>query len=549
MKEFITAFRQLNPGEKVIVVVRVLFILWMLVEVYVFCAICPTPYTPWAILLYLIVTCILMPLWEEESNRRKFILSVLDVLSVSVLFLSLGNPLQVAVFLFYIAVVWGARFLPVKAAVAYTTAIYLLFTGLAWNERGLSFSFLAHFLAMLGLAIYTSFFSETIRQIQKEKHKRELLVRELKNSFQEQTAAARELEKMNAELKKRTQSLEEYQNELLRRNQELALLTEVLKSTTATLDKTKLLNHTMQKTIELFGVDAAFFALVGEEGDIDDIQVSECCCLDPGDCIQLAKIMLPVLVETKEVLVWRYRETPPVAGTQNYFLNHGINAFLATPLVVSEEVVGMMGFFNCYFTNAIQEKEFFTMVSSQLSLALEKAKLYEHLKKQAITDGLTSLYNVRHFKDRLREEIAKVDRKGSCLSLLMIDIDWFKEFNDTFGHQTGDALLCKVAKTLTENVREGDLVARYGGEEFTVILSDTPHQEALLLAERLRTRFKEEQAKEHAQFGREVTLSIGVASYPEHALSVNELVELADRAMYRAKALGKDRVCSITELD
>lgn len=540
-------FRRLNSGEKVIAAFRIAFITWMVLEVYFFCTICPTEYTPWAVLAYLLVTCLLMPLWESSGRGSQIFWAIVDVLLAGLIFLSVGNPLAVSTPLFYIAVVWGARFLSVPTAILHASFAYAVFALLLWVIGIFSFGQTHHYLAMLGMAIYTSLSSANLRENIKERHKRELLLKELKNSFQEQTAAARELEKMNTKLKSHALALEDSQAELVRRNQELGLLTEVLKITSSTLDLNKLLEQTILKTVELFGVDAAFALVWDADQDVEP-QVVNCCCMNREDCLRLAQKIRPTLSGSREVLVWSYGETPPLSGTQDFFLNLGITGFLATPLVASDVVVGMMALINSKKSDfTLQEQEFFNIVSSQLSLALDKAQLYQRLRQQAITDGLTNLYNVRHFKERLQEELAKVERRGSCLSLLMIDIDWFKEFNDTFGHQTGDAVLCKAARDFTDNVREGDLVARYGGEEFTVILPETSHQDALHMAQRLRTRFKEGQNRVIPGLERPITLSIGVATYPLHAGTVNDLVELADRAMYRAKALGKDRVCSIEE--
>lgn len=540
-------FRRLNSGEKVIAAFRIAFITWMVLEVYFFCTICPTEYTPWAVLAYLLVTCLLMPLWESSGRGSQIFWAIVDVLLAGLIFLSVGNPLAVSTPLFYIAVVWGARFLSVPTAILHASFAYAVFALLLWVIGIFSFGQTHHYLAMLGMAIYTSLSSANLRENIKERHKRELLLKELKNSFQEQTAAARELEKMNTKLKSHALALQDSQAELVRRNQELGLLTEVLKITSSTLDLNKLLEQTILKTVELFGVDAAFALVWDADQDVEP-QVVNCCCMNREDCLRLAQKIRPTLSGSREVLVWSYGETPPLSGTQDFFLNLGITGFLATPLVASDVVVGMMALINSKKSDfTLQEQEFFNIVSSQLSLALDKAQLYQRLRQQAITDGLTNLYNVRHFKERLQEELAKVERRGSCLSLLMIDIDWFKEFNDTFGHQTGDAVLCKAARDFTDNVREGDLVARYGGEEFTVILPETSHQDALHMAQRLRTRFKEGQNRVIPGLERPITLSIGVATYPLHAGTVNDLVELADRAMYRAKALGKDRVCSIEE--
>jgi diguanylate cyclase (GGDEF)-like protein len=165
------------------------------------------------------------------------------------------------------------------------------------------------------------------------------------------------------------------------------------------------------------------------------------------------------------------------------------------------------------------------------------------LNQLAITDGLTQLYNHRYFHERLESEVERSNRTGLPLSLLMIDVDHFKHYNDLNGHPAGDTVLRKVARILSEGRRLNDVVARYGGEEFTILLVDTPTDAAAQLAENLRQRVAEEEfANGEAQPMGRLTISLGVASYPHSAVSAVELVEAADVALYRAKGGGRNRV-------
>lgn len=170
----------------------------------------------------------------------------------------------------------------------------------------------------------------------------------------------------------------------------------------------------------------------------------------------------------------------------------------------------------------------------------ELAEANTRLAQLAVTDGLTGLYNHRHFYERLTLEVARTQRSNSPLSLLMIDVDFFKRYNDTHGHPAGDALLREMARLLTESRRANDVVARYGGEEFAVILVDTAKFVAAKLAERLR-----ETAAAHTGWdaqGSQISLSIGVASCPDDAATAEHLVAVADSAMFEAKRAGRNRV-------
>ena len=165
------------------------------------------------------------------------------------------------------------------------------------------------------------------------------------------------------------------------------------------------------------------------------------------------------------------------------------------------------------------------------------------LERLSVTDELTGLANRRRLMAELERELRRSDRHGHPFAILMLDVDNFKRFNDTWGHPAGDGVLKRLADTLRENVRDVDTVARYGGEEFMVILPETPAAEAARVAERMRTgtekdRFTPEGGKNELN----VTVSIGYAVFPEHAKTPEGLIEAADQALYRSKAAGRNRV-------
>jgi diguanylate cyclase (GGDEF)-like protein len=173
----------------------------------------------------------------------------------------------------------------------------------------------------------------------------------------------------------------------------------------------------------------------------------------------------------------------------------------------------------------------------------ELAEANTRLAQLAVTDGLTSLYNHRHFHERLALEVERSQRNGLPMSLLMIDVDHFKHYNDHHGHPAGDELLRQLARLMTDGRRANDFVARYGGEEFAIVLVDTPKLTAAQVAERLRDRvagFGVAQAGTQP-LGR-VSISVGVASFPDDATSPEALVRAADAALYHAKHAGRDRV-------
>ena len=177
-------------------------------------------------------------------------------------------------------------------------------------------------------------------------------------------------------------------------------------------------------------------------------------------------------------------------------------------------------------------------------MALESAHLFEEISHLAITDGLTGLYNVRHMKRVLGEEVKRSVRYARPLSFIMLDIDFFKAYNDMHGHPRGDEVLRILAGLLQQNTRAVDSVVRSGGEEFSVLIPVVSRQEAYSMAERIRRVVQDHVFPyEEDQPEGNLTVSMGVASLPEDAQDGEELIERADRALYRAKQTGRNRVC------
>lgn len=174
-------------------------------------------------------------------------------------------------------------------------------------------------------------------------------------------------------------------------------------------------------------------------------------------------------------------------------------------------------------------------IANQLLLAIDNNRLYE----ESMIDSLTGLYNLRYFQERLLHEFKKSKLTGKPLSVLMIDVDFFKKFNDTHGHATGDAVLKQVAQAIGNTCRETDTAARYGGEEFVVILPETDSKSAFFAAERIRKKIESIPLKVGEETLK-ITASLGGACFPEVCLNMSELVTKADSAMYVAKKSGRN---------
>jgi diguanylate cyclase (GGDEF)-like protein len=188
------------------------------------------------------------------------------------------------------------------------------------------------------------------------------------------------------------------------------------------------------------------------------------------------------------------------------------------------------------------ERRLAAVLAEQVALALGNLKLRESLKNQSICDPLTGLFNRRYMEESLEREFSRANRSKSSVAIIMIDLDHFKQFNDTFGHLAGDALLRGFGDLLKRSTRGQDIASRYGGEEFAIVLSDSNLAGALQRAESLRQKVKQLSVEYAGQLLGAVSVSIGVALFPDHGATMSEVLRASDQALYCAKREGRDRV-------
>ncbi|PWL77394.1 hypothetical protein DBY21_04980 [Candidatus Gastranaerophilales bacterium] len=181
-------------------------------------------------------------------------------------------------------------------------------------------------------------------------------------------------------------------------------------------------------------------------------------------------------------------------------------------------------------------------ISAFIVKYLIKSRDFEQQYKLATTDGLTDLYNHRYFQEQMLMAVENSKRYGTEFSLIILDIDFFKKFNDTFGHQAGDAVLRQVAHTLKKNVRATDIVCRYGGEEMSIILPNTPKEEAYTTAQKICERVASNKIKLSNDKESNVTISLGVATFPHDGSTPSEIIDCADKRLYNAKHNGRNQV-------
>ena len=187
-------------------------------------------------------------------------------------------------------------------------------------------------------------------------------------------------------------------------------------------------------------------------------------------------------------------------------------------------------------------REIAAALVEQLALALSNLKLQDTLRSQSIRDSLTGLFNRRYLEESLQRELARCERRGRPLALLMLDVDHFKQFNDQHGHDGGDAVLSRFAQVLTAHSRHEDIACRYGGEEFTLILPEMPPDGGAARAEEIRAAVEAMVVDNNGRRLPPVTVSIGLSSYPSDGTDPSSLLRAADAALYRAKQSGRNRV-------
>jgi diguanylate cyclase (GGDEF)-like protein/putative nucleotidyltransferase with HDIG domain len=188
--------------------------------------------------------------------------------------------------------------------------------------------------------------------------------------------------------------------------------------------------------------------------------------------------------------------------------------------------------------------ELINALTGEIAIAIENAQLHEKMTTQAITDDLTGLFNRRYFDERLHEEIARHNRYGGTFSLILYDLDFFKNYNDTHGHKAGDRLLQEITRNVNRLLRNVDLVFRYGGDEFAIIVPETSAEDALSISERVRTSVAMIMETRNI----EVTMSLGIASFPADGAVVEDLVQAADAALYQAKQSGGNQTAVFSQL-
>jgi diguanylate cyclase (GGDEF)-like protein len=235
--------------------------------------------------------------------------------------------------------------------------------------------------------------------------------------------------------------------------------------------------------------------------------------------------------------------------TGEEYLNRGIRSILYLPLITKGEVIGSLIVAskrkNAYTNQQIQLME---RLAVQVSTSIANVQLYAKAEQRARIDELTGLFNRRHFDESLTQEVNRHSRYGSMLTIAFLDLDNFKNYNDTMGHTAGDRLLSQIGRLIKSSLRNIDQAFRYGGDEFAIIMPHTAVEDAQVVAERIRLRIGSNNGIERAENKILITVSIGLACWPSDGLTPDDLINAVDKALYYAKQTGGNRTCLVSQM-
>ena len=334
---------------------------------------------------------------------------------------------------------------------------------------------------------------------------------------------------------------------LERRNQELATLVNIAKALTSTLKLDEVLNLILENVGLLLKSQSWSLLLVDEKsGDLTfEIAVSP-----PAEALQKRRVPKGegiagwVAEHGRSLLVRDVHNDPRFSPRVDAALSFATRSVVGVPVRSRDKVLGVIELINVHPEEEFDEADLTILeaVADFVAIALENARFVERINQLIITDDLTGLFNVRHFHSLLDYEIERASRFRTALSVVFIDLDHFKQVNDTWGHLTGSRVLSETGRLILERTRRVNLAARYGGDEFIILLPATEKAGALAMAENLRRQISEHPFPAGNGHQVHLTASFGVATFPEDANNKQDLISLADQAMYRVKETTRDGV-------
>ncbi len=339
-------------------------------------------------------------------------------------------------------------------------------------------------------------------------------------------------------------------HELSIAQREIKFYEDVSKTLTSSLDLSNSIKKVMERIKEMTRAEAWSILLVDQEtGDLVFEKMES----------KKAKVIRKFRLKIGEGIAgWVAQEgipviVPDVTKDKRFFgevdkaIHFKTKSILCVPIKSQNQVIGVLELVNKKTGEPFlkDDLDLVMRIIDQLAIAIERTLLYQRMRELAITDDLTKLFNTRYLNRTIEVEIQRSTRYNTSVSLIFMDIDYFKNVNDRHGHLVGSKLLVEMAQLLLKSLRTVDIVARYGGDEFVIVLPQTSPDAAILIAERMRKAIEQYTFLKKEGYFLKLTASFGVASYPESAKSKEELIRLADEAMYKVKYKTRNAVYAI----
>lgn len=358
-------------------------------------------------------------------------------------------------------------------------------------------------------------------------------------------AMSEQYESVNRELYVAMSNLDLHLMDIEQAKKKISALYRITSIVQKTVNETEVLNEILDGITREFGFNEVAILLLDEASQ--ELSVKAC---RGHNQEERAKWRIPVGEESISGYAALHRELVYIDDLQQSECRHNIDnarcvSEVAAPLIFGDKLIGVLSVETTH-ERVLQpyDLDLLRSLAGQIAMTLAHANHVANVQLQAITDGLTGLYNHRYFRSILEQEFKRAVRYQRPLSMIMIDIDYFKRYNDMNGHRMGDEVLKQVAALIRQNCRDVDFVVRYGGEEFSVLLPETDVQEAYTIARRILTTIAEHPfPNRHTQPGGCLTVSIGISGYPRDASTDIELIDCADAALYSVKRSTRNSVC------
>ncbi len=334
--------------------------------------------------------------------------------------------------------------------------------------------------------------------------------------------------------------------EVRQRQEELSVIGRLAAILTSSLDIREIYDNFVKELGKVVDVDLSAIVLIeGEELNLLALASEGNAAWQTGDKLPLKGTATEWVITHKEPLIEPNLTEESRFWTGKHHLEQGIQSMVFLPLIVNDKAIGSLSLGsrhpNAYPQSQVQ---LLSQLVSRIATPIENARLYAEAEQRARIDQLTGLWNRRHLEERIQVEIGRHSRYGGTFSLIILDLDFFKAFNDSYGHLAGDKLLKQLGAIMRDAIRGTDEAFRYGGDEFAVLLPQTTLRDAYEVAERVRDRISSEIKVE----GVSVTASFGLASWPVDGVRINEIISAADIALYYAKQSGGNQSHAISEI-